>query len=347
MEGVELNSDTLDRYKLKFCNEANVPREDEGILSQILGKFFSLNKSEQNKTLTDKQVFCSQINNAITIRTAINAGKIEELKSKNYSENQKTFKESLDKFNDKFTHKISETILDYSEIDTMNLNKISEFINNLQTLLQIREDVNVLTNKDNATKTQLQEKLVELELVKNFPVDSIPANIQKEIDDKIGKIGGENTREENGTSGNTNNLENSRTKQGKNNTAQSSEPAQNNSTISNQPNINADIIQYLKGDELKKEKLVEYKTKVVNDNTLKTSIDLCLKFWDLVQNSNKKDDFTDLLDKQIKKNDRLKDSELKTFLESICKDSNAFNKFNNARGKAAVTTLTQLKDKVK
>jgi hypothetical protein len=107
----------------------------------------------------------------------------------------------------------------------------------------------------------------------------------------------------------------------------------------------AQIIQYLKGNELKKTVLEQYK----NENTdkkLTGSIQLCLDFWNLVKNSNQMNAFVRLLNDNIAKDQDLKNSELRKFLDVICASSDAFEKYNETGGKQLCTTLKQLKDKL-
>jgi hypothetical protein len=105
------------------------------------------------------------------------------------------------------------------------------------------------------------------------------------------------------------------------------------------------IKNYLQGDELKKDSLERYKKDA--NTTLKASIDLCLEFWRLVkEENNQMDNFCDLLTK-IKNNDTLKTSELKTFLDGICANSEAFSKYNSSPGKRKYQTLKNLKNNIR
>jgi hypothetical protein len=103
------------------------------------------------------------------------------------------------------------------------------------------------------------------------------------------------------------------------------------------------IRQYLQGSELKKDSLEKYKKDA--NASLKTSIDLCLEFWELVKKNNQKDDYNNLL-KKIKKDTTLQTSKLKAFLDGICASSDAFAPHYNLTGKRTIETLNELKNKI-
>jgi hypothetical protein len=107
----------------------------------------------------------------------------------------------------------------------------------------------------------------------------------------------------------------------------------------------AEIVQYLKGNELKREKLEQYKNDVTQNETLKQSIQLCLKFWDLIK-SNQMDKFVNYLKNDIRKDHYLQSSELEKFLTDICVNSEAFQKYTGITGRATIKTLSQLKEKL-
>jgi hypothetical protein len=106
----------------------------------------------------------------------------------------------------------------------------------------------------------------------------------------------------------------------------------------------SEIIQYLQGNELKREVLVNYRNEA--DATLKKSIDLCFSFWSLVKDSNQMDEFVNFLKEKIKEDENLKTSNLKDFLVKICENSNSFKKYNELPGKGLINTLEELKRKV-
>lgn len=81
------------------------------------------------------------------------------------------------------------------------------------------------------------------------------------------------------------------------------------------------IIKYIKGSELNKSKLKEYKKAKGINNNLKRSIQLCLDFWALDGNGsgkNAKTYWTFL--KKVKKDKYLQESKLIAFLDEMCKE---------------------------
>ncbi len=81
------------------------------------------------------------------------------------------------------------------------------------------------------------------------------------------------------------------------------------------PDLATEISDYLKGSELKKEQLQKYGKQVGSDIQLKSSIELCVKFWSL---NGETDNSYDWMKTQIDRNkdqkyNTLIDSELKSF----------------------------------
>lgn len=110
------------------------------------------------------------------------------------------------------------------------------------------------------------------------------------------------------------------------------------------PQRNKKIIDYLKGSDLQKSKLEEFKQQT-HDQKLQTSIDLCLEFWKSYVSKNPRKSAFDRHLNKVKNDDILKDSKLKNFLELICKGDESFNKFKNLSGKGNYKTLTDLINK--
>ena len=98
---------------------------------------------------------------------------------------------------------------------------------------------------------------------------------------------------------------------------------------SSSPEKTKDISVELQGAHLNPKKLSEYEE--ANFSKFSNSIKLYRNFFILIKEANhQKDNFTDLL-KSVKKDNFLKNSELKNFLELICKDSRSFEEFYNNR----------------
>lgn len=101
------------------------------------------------------------------------------------------------------------------------------------------------------------------------------------------------------------------------------------------------ISRQLKSSSISKNQLSEYKEKFPTDK----AIQLYLDFWKIIT-SNDKNDFDELL-KKINNNNILKNSELKKFLNTICKNEDEFNEFRSSSGRAKFETLDKLKANVK
>jgi len=99
-EGLELNLDTLDRYKTDYGN-LKIDK-DSAIWNKIL--------------------------DAKKIRTSLIQGKIKDLKSYSYSEVQKDFKDAIAEIPDTLEEKIGDTLKINPEIKTLKLDAISDFI---------------------------------------------------------------------------------------------------------------------------------------------------------------------------------------------------------------------------
>ncbi len=77
----------------------------------------------------------------------------------------------------------------------------------------------------------------------------------------------------------------------------------------------AEIIQYLKGDELKKEVLNKYLNEAGNNTAIKKSINLCLSLWNL--NGQKNNDYCTLYEK-CKMDNNLKATNITQILKTLC-----------------------------
>jgi hypothetical protein len=107
----------------------------------------------------------------------------------------------------------------------------------------------------------------------------------------------------------------------------------------------SEIKRDIQSSTITKAQLEKYKQEHPAD--LSNTIDLYLQFWKLVKdNNNQKNDFDSLLG-DIKQDKTLKNSELKKFLDSICKNSNEFQKYVKVRGRAKIKTVNELNDKIK
>ncbi|MDR1792650.1 MAG: hypothetical protein LBR36_04315 [Bacteroidales bacterium] len=108
-------------------------------------------------------------------------------------------------------------------------------------------------------------------------------------------------------------------------------------------NKTSEIIAYIRGNELKKQTLNQYLQDVGSNSTLKTSIKLCLEFWNL--DGTKNNSYSSFQQK-IREDKNLQNSELKDFVDKMCsKDCPKYLK--EVPGNSAISTLTQLKNKLK
>lgn len=164
VEEIELNKDRLEQFKSSYCNSTstNESNESRKNLWQRILHYFRLKDdetpSQESPSLPD---YCSLIDDAISIRNAINQGKIDELIGKKYSEPQKEFKSSIDNIEDKFKKQIGDTLI-AQKVSLMNLNKIAELIQKVQNELkeqeQIRQDQIEQQNKDKKQKEEQGKK---------------------------------------------------------------------------------------------------------------------------------------------------------------------------------------------
>lgn len=157
IEGIELNLDTLKEYKRKYCDSSTIIQSDvkEKSLWQkiwIFGSDDNSNSTNESSVIPD---FCSKIDNAITIRTAINLGKIDELKGQMFSESQHNFKNSIDSIEDKYKKQIGDT-LNARKVSVLNLNQVADLI--LKTQSDLREKEKLIQKENELEKNRNQDK---------------------------------------------------------------------------------------------------------------------------------------------------------------------------------------------
>ena len=138
--------------------------------------------------------------------------------------------------------------------------------------------------------------------------------------------------------------EEKKTEQKKENT-QPTKSEQSNPQKTNPVSIDktSEIIQYIKGCELKKEMLNQYLNNASKNATLKASINLCLKFWTL---DGSKDKSYSSFQKELNQDNNLKNSNLKIFVDEMCNQDKP-KYLNEISGNSTISTLTQLKNKLK
>ena len=157
IEGIELNLDTLKEYKRIYCDstsiiQSNVKEKSFWQKIWIFGSDDNSNSTNESSVIPN---FCSKIDNAIAIRTAINLGKIDELKGQMFFESQQNFKNSIDSIEDKYKKQIGDT-LNARKVSVMNLNQVADLI--LKTQCDLREKEKVIQKENELEKNRNQDK---------------------------------------------------------------------------------------------------------------------------------------------------------------------------------------------
>lgn len=137
IEGIELNLDTLKEYKRKYCDSTTINQSD--VKEKSLWQKIWIYGADDNSNLTNETSvipeFCSKIDNAIAIRTAINRGNIDELKDQMFSESQQILKNSIDAIDDKYKKQIGDA-LKVPIVSVMDLNQVADSIIKIQSELK-------------------------------------------------------------------------------------------------------------------------------------------------------------------------------------------------------------------
>lgn len=117
---------------------------------------------------------------------------------------------------------------------------------------------------------------------------------------------------------------------------------QNSIPISKEQDNFIDITQNLKSGDVTKDQLNIWK-KDPNMTEYHNSINLYLEFWGTIKPGMQKDD-SDILLKKIYSDKYLKESELHSFLKSVCENSTSFKNYNDTPGKIRCKTINDLKE---
>lgn len=157
IEGVALNLDTLKEYKRKYCDSSIIVQGDvkEKSWWQELWIFGSDDNSSSTTELSDTPDLCAKIDKAIAIRTAINLGKIDELKRQYFSELQQNFKNTIDSIDVNYNKQIGDT-LNARKVSVLNLNQVAELI--LKTQNDLRDKEKLIQKENELEKNTNQEK---------------------------------------------------------------------------------------------------------------------------------------------------------------------------------------------
>jgi hypothetical protein len=158
VDGIELNMNRLKTYKSMYC-DINTPIKsvaNEKSLWQKIWVFGSNDESNSQAKTSLIPEFCSKIDNAISIRNAINLGEIYELEAKVYSESQQNFKNAIDSIDDKYKKQVGDK-LNASKVSIMNLDQIADLL--LKTQKDLREkEVAIQNEKEDVKKTNQDKK---------------------------------------------------------------------------------------------------------------------------------------------------------------------------------------------
>lgn len=247
-------------------------------------------------------------------------------------------------------------------LPTQNLN-IDENLKNIANAISIRNSINELDfsklkklnysdkqsnfktsiNKiDSANYTYIKDRIGD---IKNLNLNIIAEKIDLLYKNKPQTIVSSPTpksevEESNGTPSVVNKSNPPVTKENETQNASTTLSATNNSSNT------TEIIQYLRGDELSIETLIKYSKESNNNSTLKTSIKLCLEFWDLDGSGvgKKSKTYYTFLQK-IMNDDNLKNSDLKDFLVNMNKKSNP-KYLNEIPGRKRIKTLKKLREEI-
>jgi len=188
VQGIELNSNTLKNYKTQYCGNRDT-------------SFYS---------------YCSQLENALAIRQAINNGDIDELKSRITElkgSEQAAFKNTIANINETYKNDIKTQMRsDDNAVSTMNLNQIAKYITDLQKLLQIQNEITTITeiedleikkaeinqitqsfgNRKTGVVTAIDKKITAAKKAAAKKEDPKPKDDEKPVTDTLGiKNGGD------------------------------------------------------------------------------------------------------------------------------------------------------------
>ena len=294
-EGTELLPEVLNEYKSLY------PYPTTNIASDRVwwNPLTWLDNKEMVKNITEDEnheQILFLIDNGIRIRKLIKEGDYTELLKQSFSQQQSKFKETIDKI-DKDQYNYYQNNLGY-DLDKITLNQIVERIDSINNVLNTLENQQINDSKSN-------------------------------LQDQVNRNLGNTSTEENSSSLSS---ADSITKSETDSANRSSSIIESNNTSYPEKNISTDISKELQGDKLTSLKLSEFEE---GDNSkYSNSLKLYRDFFDLIKNTDYQKNSFDILLKKVKSDNILKNSELKFFLESICKDSITFEEnFKNKMGR--------------
>ena len=186
VNGIELNKDTLERYRSNYCIATPPENSDKTKQSwwQIIWPFGSKdNLSQQQETQVIPDL-CKKIDDAIALRSAINYGEIDKLKNITYSNSQQDFETAINSIEDKFINSISDT-LHNRMVSKMNLNEIAGLIQKVQNGLIVKENTKQETAENSGKVQDVFNKNKKEQPVENQPKVKQETQTQKSSKEKI------------------------------------------------------------------------------------------------------------------------------------------------------------------
>jgi hypothetical protein len=153
VEGVELNKDTLEQLKQRYCNGSSVPtpKIDDTPGWNLFSIFATGGDENHAGNRLDLNACCQKINEALDFRRAINLGEIDELKSQAFLAEQHEFKAAIDSIEEKYKKQIRDTLYNL-KVSAMDLNQIATLILETQRTLRAQEAVEIPVQVDSIAK---------------------------------------------------------------------------------------------------------------------------------------------------------------------------------------------------
>lgn len=184
-EGVELNEDTLEKYKNKYCDsfELSTGEKDESGFWKRLWPSSSGNSDDNNKSIkVQEPLYCLKIQNALSLRKAINERNIKELREMEYSQNQREFEVSIKSILPEFEEQIRDSI-NLGSLGNMNLKQISGQINFSHNALKAKvsqKNQLVIGNRKEGTGNNVKESQPKEDIISEQPIEKNNTDAQNQ-----------------------------------------------------------------------------------------------------------------------------------------------------------------------
>jgi len=132
-DGIELNMDTLKLYK-SICSDAINPSEGNFSERSLWEKIFPFGSKGKDMPRLEsglKSNCVKEVESAITLRRLINNGKLNHLRRISYSNEQQSFKNTVDSIEEDYISQIGDTLKKLL-VSKKNLNKVADLIEKTQ-----------------------------------------------------------------------------------------------------------------------------------------------------------------------------------------------------------------------